>query len=386
MKVHLLRSEEVTPETYTDVMHILNQVPGPLRWVNTEAESTPQLDEMEEREWLNATMFHGKVFPVAQAPRSESRSRFTIPRFKISFPHREKFMSWDHFFNICRMYRSREDVGEEEMVVLLTDIANDMNWFAAGEEGARNAFIHTKNWGHFFGYDIDSRFPISYLVASQVLQRLMFRSYDELKDHIHQKPLGCMMDFCQDKRQIILKMRTGDICTDCLHHIKDRNIDLNIVEQVLQIMDSIRGHLLFRERFDLFNQPSKMEVRGHMQKIFLTDLGDLQVKLSPLERTLYLFFLNHPEGIMLSHLQDHREEIGSIYERLSNSSDLEAIQNRISDLVSPMSNSASEKISRIRSRFVDACGEKMAEHFVIAGPNGEKKKILLDRKLVELVD
>lgn len=383
MNIHLLRSKEVDRESYRDVLNILQQHSGPLQWIDTESETDLLDSEMEEREWLDEDKFHVKVMPVAQAPVAMSRKRFSGPKFKIKFPHKEKYLSWDHFFNICRQYRVANDIGESDFVVLLTDVANDMNWFAAGEEDSRNCFVHTANWGHFFGMNIDRRFPIAYLTASQVLQRMMFNSYHELKETIHDKPLGCMMDFCKDKKQIILKMRTGDICIDCLHYIKEREIESRVVQQVLKIMDSIRGHLLFRERFDLFNQPSKMEIRGHMQKIFLTDLGNLEVKLSPLERTLYLFFLKHPEGVVLSHLPDYKEEIAAIYERLSNSSDREAISSRVDSLIDPLSNSASEKLSRIRSKFIAAAGEKMAEHFVVAGPNGGLKKIGLDSTLIQ---
>ena len=55
---------------------------------------------------------------------------------------------------------------------------------------------------------------------------------------------------------------------------------------------------------------------------------------------------------------------------------------RIDDIVNVTKNSAVEKISKIKTAFVKAIGEKLAKHYYIHGGNGELKKIDLDRNLV----
>jgi hypothetical protein len=45
----------------------------------------------------------------------------------------------------------------------------------------------------------------------------------------------------------------------------------------------------------------------------------------------------------------------------------------------------SETISKIRRKITDLLGNEMAEHYIIAGANGELKKIGVDRNLISFV-
>ncbi|HUH33440.1 MAG TPA: hypothetical protein VLZ28_05765, partial [Daejeonella sp.] len=42
--------------------------------------------------------------------------------------------------------------------------------------------------------------------------------------------------------------------------------------------------------------PSRLLIDKH-SKLFLTDFGNLEIKMSPLPKTLFLFYLRHPEGV-----------------------------------------------------------------------------------------
>ena len=52
-------------------------------------------------------------------------------------------------------------------------------------------------------------------------------------------------------------------------------------------------------------------------RFLLTDYGNKEVEMSPIHKALYLLFLNHPDGIESKHLSDHRDELLSIYMRVS---------------------------------------------------------------------
>ena len=112
-------------------------------------------------------------------------------------------------------------------------------------------------------------------------------------------------------------------------------------------------------------------------------MSNLVVKLNPLELTVYLFFIRHERGIILSYLPDYYEELLQIYQVLQPSLDRDEAALRIADLTNPLSNSISEKISRIKSKLKNMLGEEIAASYVIAGPNGGLKKIGIARDLVE---
>ena len=59
------------------------------------------------------------------------------------------------------------------------------------------------------------------------------------------------------------------------------------------------------------------------------------------------------------------------------------MKNRIDDMANITSNSAAEKISKIKAAFVKAIGDELARHYYIQGGNGEVKKVDLSRDLVK---
>jgi hypothetical protein len=117
--------------------------------------------------------------------------------------------------------------------------------------------------------------------------------------------------------------------------------------------------------------------------MYLTDYGNLEIKMPALEKALYLLFLRHPEGIYLSTLNEYRQELYDLYARISNRGDMEDMRKRIDEMTNILRDQPSVKISRIKKAFTDALGNALAEHYIIQGENAERKSIKLDRKLVE---
>ena len=75
-------------------------------------------------------------------------------------------------------------------------------------------------------------------------------------------------------------------------------------------------------------------------------------------------------------------EIARKYRKLSDSDNPTTIRNRIEHLTNPLSNSLSEKTSRIKRILIEEIGKELAQFYIIDGPNAGKKKISLDRSLV----
>ena len=51
-------------------------------------------------------------------------------------------------------------------------------------------------------------------------------------------------------------------------------------------------------------------------RILLPDYNDMEIKMEPLVKAVYLLFLKHPEGILFKHLPDYRQELTEIYVKL----------------------------------------------------------------------
>ncbi|MBA4299271.1 MAG: hypothetical protein C0433_04060 [Cyclobacterium sp.] len=162
-----------------------------------------------------------------------------------------------------------------------------------------------------------------------------------------------------------------------------RNVDKAVIRQVLSIIEGIRDQMLFKSRWKLDPKPLKLQVKGESKRIIFPELGNLEVKFNPLEKTLFLFYLNHPEGIKLVELNDFKPELKRIYAGLYNGSDPTLIEANIAFLSNPFSNSASEKLSRMKSKLIHALGKDLALFYYPKGENAEARKIEVEREWVE---
>ena len=137
----------------------------------------------------------------------------------------------------------------------------------------------------------------------------------------------------------------------------------------------------FRGLFKIKSQLSRLVVTQDYRNL-LPDYNDIEVKMEPLVKAVYILFLRHPEGIVFKELPDYRQELIDIYNELRplglNSRSLQSIE----DVTNPFLNSINEKCARIRAAFVDKFDEHLAKNYFITGERGEAKKIILPQDLV----
>ena len=381
MKIHLIKDGDVSNETFTEVFDLLNALDGPIQFLcDNDNLIDFSGDDYVENVILNQDKFEKGIkndmcYSISEISSSKKEYR------KFSFPLTRKASKWETLFAKCNNYRLRRGINNDEFVILLTEISNDKNWFASlDEKMSTNGFIHTSDWNHFI--KCDDSFPIAYEVIALILQKHMFNDYNELRTSVHMDPIGCVNDMCLEKKDIKLKLRTADICADCMNKLKAK-LSFAEIHQALNIMESLRVKMLFSQNFKQ-NVPLSRLVIVDKKRIFLPDFGNIEIKLRPLEKTLYFFYLKHPEGVGLSFLRGKREEMYEEYGKISSLGSLDEMKGRIDDMVDVTKSSAFEKISKIKSAFVKAIGEELAKNYYIQGGNGEVKKVVLDRSLVEL--
>ena len=373
IQVHIFRSADVSRDNLQRVVDYLSSYPGIMQFVAHDF--SVQLGRNEEMQVMSDAM--------SQKIDRSTKSVFFQPINEKKWATKEG-QSFPDFFEACDAFRNQENIPAEEHIFLLTSKRNNLNWFAAPDvkTNKRNYFIQMDEWE--FYTQSDKLYPVAYQLATLVLKSYMFRNFAEYEQARHMRPIGCMLDFCQRKKDVSIKMRTADICPACQELILEREVPNLLTVQTLRIMDGIRSAILFKERFGITQQSPGIWISKNGLDIGVNDIGDFSFGLNPLENTLYRFFLNHPEGIQLNYLQDYRDEIYSLYMDFQHTVSEETIQSRIQELINPNSNSASEKISRIKKKITGILGAEMSQELIIQGQTGEPKKIALDRKKVQI--
>ena len=158
----------------------------------------------------------------------------------------------------------------------------------------------------------------------------------------------------------------------------------DMMSEVQMLVEQLRqsgvGEVALQRLFRPTQQLSRMRVR--YGRIFLTDYNNMEIRMHPLSKALYLLFLRHPEGISFSDLPDYRQELLHMYELMSGRDSREDIRRSIDDVTDPTRNSINEKCSRIKQAFLREFDDSIARNYYITGGRGEPKKILLPREMV----
>ena len=121
---------------------------------------------------------------------------------------------------------------------------------------------------------------------------------------------------------------------------------------------------------------------SRQHRLFLDDFDGVEVKMNALDNTVYLFYLQHPEGVSFKQLADYKLELLNIYTSVSGREDVEAMRSSIDTLTDPFDNSINEKVSKIKKAFLNVVSDRIAQHYYIRGDAGTAKSITLDRSLV----
>lgn len=100
-------------------------------------------------------------------------------------------------------------------------------------------------------------------------------------------------------------------------------------------------------------------------RFILPNYGNKEVMLSPIHKSLYMLFLNHPEGIEFKNLIDYREELLAIYNEVGNRVGSDKMVETVNRLTNPLDNAINEKCSRIKAAFSDLMDEYQADYYII---------------------
>ena len=185
----------------------------------------------------------------------------------------------------------------------------------------------------------------------------------------------------ENRAKISLKKQSSDIC------VAEENFSTEVASlltefQRIAVELRKRGvwEMVVNRMFHPTHQLSRVLIRNN--RIFLPDYNNLEIKMTPMAKSVYFLFLRHPEGIVFKDLPDYRNELRDIYNSLSCFDDKNRMEKSIEDVTNPMKNSINENASRIRKAFVEQFDDSLAQNYYITGGRGEAKKITLPRQLV----
>ncbi len=285
----------------------------------------------------------------------------------------EQIERWENIFDRIRRYRNKflSQFMIGDFVLFYTAKRNEYNWFGMFDPSTRkpNGFVQGTYREEYV--KSESIFPISYETVAIPLQWRMFKAFNHLSENLHAKPIGCINDFCADKTYVMHKLQTGNICQTCYNQALAAGLSASELDQIDDILDAIGV------RFRDFNQrrknrdPYPVSVKKDGRKIFI---GDSEIKLRPLDKALYLFFLNAKEDYRTTDLTDHERDLFAFYQPLYNGSDRDELLRNAGKLARNEDGLANQAVSRINREIQKLVIPELADKYrILTAADGYKR-------------
>ena len=99
--------------------------------------------------------------------------------------------------------------------------------------------------------------------------------------------------------------------------------------------------------------------------LVLPDEGNVKIRLTPMERTLYILFLRYPEGINADELWRYWDELCDIYGSQTVYDDKDLIEDAVEGNCDEEKVTWYTNVSRIKRKVSEKLGKRAAEQYII---------------------
>lgn len=329
MKIHLIRDTYLQEEIYNEIVSFLKDSNGLMEFKNCD----------QEFEIVNS-------------------------KFQQSY--------WD----VCNSYREEKKLKGNEIVVFLSSTSYD-NFFSL-PDFKNNIYVKTRGWENFV--DSQIRFPIVIEIVTNIFHLLLFDSLEGLQQKTHMNDdKGCLNDYTLRLTNVRLKMKTPDLCDDCMELLKPEFISPNIVEQIFKIADKASVEMRKVKRYINAFVSVDLHLKKYQTKLYFKDPLNHTLRIPPIPFTLYKYLLLHPDGVVAQNIFSIKEELFEIYYKgkISKNTEKKSI-NSIENLCYK----TSESVSTINALISKSLPSSIAEQYKIQNIKG-RYIITLDRDLVK---
>lgn len=328
MKVYITSTPEFSKENINSVVEILKQVPGELEFTGGEPLRIDDIIQINQ---------------------------------KFENPDRIGSLTFDELYSLSRLYRVGKPIHRDDFVVLLTTIPNNKEWFSAFS--GKNIFVDVNDWDYIT--ENDGKYGIAYQVVENIFQSLSGIDIDDVDNepNIHEPAIGCINDMCGlDKGEIILKLRTAHICTSCQSRATTNGVNPLLILQIRLLLEQIRKGLVNFDSIVAQIVPPTLIIdeEGKIK------VGGKPIKLEAIQKTLFIFYLNHTDGVSFEQLGQKIDELHHIYQILKPlGAELSTVQNLCLPSANPSSTFLKVK-SNLNKSLIHELGEQVSEFYVIS--------------------
>ena len=261
--------------------------------------------------------------------------------------------------------RQAHKLADEDAVVLLTSLSDEHDFFAFGEPagtGPGHHCVMISGWEDMAAMDF--LYPTLHIVASNMLQGRLYKTMEEWARNAHEYSVGCISDFCRYKRDILLRLRTADVCEACANKynaaIEAGKLSVEEFEQCMELLELAREGIRFHNRMVATPTPSPLLIDPTNLSVTLVRHDRVINFNGVLPHCIYILYLKHPEGIPYEELEQHVEALIDHYDTIKGTKSRQQLLQSFSVLTDHRDRSRlNQEVSKLRRSVKEAVGEKL---------------------------
>ena len=272
LKIHIVRSDDMGKLQFDEIFSLLKNYSG------------------KKSDLITFTPHHiDPKFDIDDLENETTKHLSLIKRHEENFdPENKEEMKI--IFDKCKEIRKKasKKIGENDLVILLTN-QKDPNFMSYCDLKMNNIFILTNGWDQIMD-SFQTELPIIYEIYAWIFRKIVFVEQITLKRYLKTNTVGCITDFCKNKTDFRMKIRTADIQPRIIDLIRSKKYFFPHVKHILSIFDTIRIGVLNRERSELFSDMVKIKFVKNFNdnyNIVIPEYGNVSLGLEAIERSIY---------------------------------------------------------------------------------------------------
>lgn len=291
-------------------------------------------------------------------------------------------------FDAGRRFRDAHRIPDKDFVFTLTERSNAQNFYASLDPAdTRTGFLHAGDWELFI--ECERELPIAFTIVNMLVGYHTSPAFDQMADFLHHRPIGCANDLCFNKREVIFKLRTGDVCAKCIAAMQRNGWSDLGIDHAMRIISALSADMRFNRFFKPVMEPSKIHIDMDKAKLILPDYDFMEVPLQQVDLAFYLFYLRYAGKEGLYHLSFEQEwaqeALFQIYKKLRplirHDNELKATARAFTNL-----QVREQARSRIKRKFKSLLGPRLAMPYFIESGDGSTTKTGIPLKKVKVVN
>ena len=161
-------------------------------------------------------------------------------------------------------------------------------------------------------------------IATEVISNVIHSSskldYTVDTEYVHFEPKGCVNDFCMNREQIILKMRSGMMCKKC-HNLANQHINTIELSALLKTLSQVRQRM---KSFNEIEENSLPDLYIKGSRVFLNSPNGKELLTAGRLRAFYVLLLRseNPDGLTLVDIFNMNNELLDLYRATRDSDDI----------------------------------------------------------------